>query len=1016
MSVQLILYPQYYDGMYNYSSYSANPQFLVNGHFPPASLPSVGSSFTYGTTAANPLLDALINNPPSVPNTWYSFTTTGSPWVNIAVPQAVSGNCYFSGAYVGANPFHTGIYQKITGLTVGAVYKIMIDITPYTSLGTLMIQVRQSNLGFMSQDSYSINASLTDIEIDFTATGVDHIILVDWNGGVGAGYSLTIDSMKVNAAGSNPLGVYNDLQDGQVICDLYENEDIPLTLSVDDFKNVAEKVQSYSKAFKLPATKRNNQIFDNIFEVTRSDTGLNFNPYVRTQCVLKQDGFILFEGYLRLIDIQDKKGEISYNVNLYSEVVALKDILEDATFTQLGFEELKHTYNITQIKNSWAGAGITYLNSNTSGIRDAATVRYPFVDWTHKYTFDGSNNPVLPNLESSFRPFINIKYLVDRIFTQTDFPFTYTSAFFETADFENLYMDFNWGNDSNPNVVSLGLTGLNGATVNSASSFTNVDYTNSSVFPVEFGWDDSADKFIIPAGQTNTSVYFLYDIKTWALLDGTLDFQWLYTPSGGTAVAMNPSTQTLNGRAYITFLDDGLWGIGAVDTVTVHYGGYYSSAPTLTVQVQSPGGTGADAVLTANGSFPGTITSVTIDDGGQNYHDFSDRILINGEAQGDAINTYSGSFTQLMNTGDTMSLQWKTNVTAAAQFNNLPSYIDVGGMQGLGDEVPVSVSSTMSIVGEITNGVFTSLRGDLEQWQFLKGLMTMFNLVSIPDPDNPTNIIIEPYADVFINDTSSGVTTNLTLASRGIAHDWTEKVDLSEMKLTPLTDLKKKTIFKFVDDNDDYPFNNYKIQVNGHLYGSQVFDATDFTLLSGEEEIVAEPFAATVPKPLMTQYPDLIVPAIYALDDDGLTEGFENAPRILYNNGVKSITSCTYEIPDQNNVSGIAAEDEILQFTHLSTIPSSSATTTDFNFGGCPYLGLGATAVNNLFTTYWSPYYYQLYNADTRTMTIKVNLSPSDINTFKFYDTVMIKNRQFRVNKIDYKPNDLATVEFILIP
>ena len=65
---------------------------------------------------------------------------------------------------------------------------------------------------------------------------------------------------------------------------------------------------------------------------------------------------------------------------------------------------------------------------------------------------------------------------------------------------------------------------------------------------------------------------------------------------------------------------------------------------------------------------------------------------------------------------------------------------------------------------------------------------------------------------------------------------------------------------------------------------------------------------------------------------------------------------------------------------------------------------------------YWAPYYNELYNADTRTMTIKVNLSPADINTFKFTDTVMIINREFRVNKIDYKPNDLSTVEFILIP
>tara|TARA_R110002111_G_scaffold20124_2_gene48370 strand:- start:636 stop:785 length:150 start_codon:yes stop_codon:yes gene_type:complete len=49
-------------------------------------------------------------------------------------------------------------------------------------------------------------------------------------------------------------------------------------------------------------------------------------------------------------------------------------------------------------------------------------------------------------------------------------------------------------------------------------------------------------------------------------------------------------------------------------------------------------------------------------------------------------------------------------------------------------------------------------------------------------------------------------------------------------------------------------------------------------------------------------------------------------------------------------------------------------------------------------------------------MTIKVDLNPADLSTFKFYDKVIIKNREFRVNKIDYKPNDLATVEFILIP
>ena len=49
-------------------------------------------------------------------------------------------------------------------------------------------------------------------------------------------------------------------------------------------------------------------------------------------------------------------------------------------------------------------------------------------------------------------------------------------------------------------------------------------------------------------------------------------------------------------------------------------------------------------------------------------------------------------------------------------------------------------------------------------------------------------------------------------------------------------------------------------------------------------------------------------------------------------------------------------------------------------------------------------------------MTLKVNLTAGDIAEFEFSDFVMIKNRSYRVNKIDYRPNDLSTVEFILIP
>jgi hypothetical protein len=716
--------------------------------------------------------------------------------------------------------------------------------------------------------------------------------------------------------GSVSSGATNVLDNGQVILDLYEDEDLPLTLSVDNFKNVAEKVQSYSKAFKLPATKRNNRIFDQMFEITRTYDGVIFNPYRRTQCVLKQDGFILFNGFLRLLEVTEKEDEISYNVNLYAEVVALADTLKDRTFSDFDFGELQHPYNKTQIKYSWndGGTGITYTNPNTSGFRnDFSTVKYPFVDWTHQYTLDANGNTVLPNLESSFRPFINIKYLIDRIFQAA--PFTYESEFFDTDDFKKLYMDFNWGQGSEliygvGRFFPTGVSGTDPPNV-STTSFTNLRlYEHTSNSPLSaIGYDVTTG--ILTSTVDDSVFYVSYYFWLDRDIAGTADFRWIHKDSSG----------------------------NTIDTYNVTSLSYTSSSSSALV--------------------------------------------------------WDGNFTILLDINETLEPQFKTNIAAGVQQKDFFSNTIFG--------------LNPSLI--TTNTLLQTLRGELKQWDFLKGLMTMFNLVSIPDEDNPNNIIFEPYSDVFIPTATAGN----TLANRGIEHDWTDKIDVSEMKLNPLADLNKKTIFKFVEDDDDYSFNQYNNLVGNHLYGSQKYDATEFTILDGEDEIEVEPFAATLVKPLMPEFPSFITPALYAMNDDGTTEGFDNIPRIMYNNGIKS-TGTSYEIPAQNGVVGSAAETDFLQFSHLSAVPTITGS-RDFHFGICQLMpGVGAPVPDNLFNLYWLPYYSELYNPNTRIMVIKVNLSPADINTFKFNDTVYIKNRVFRVNKIDYKPNDLATVEFILLP
>jgi hypothetical protein len=919
MSTQLIVYPQTYQGIHNVSYSNYYPELITNGQiFTAFNATTIQDVSTLG---GSPSVHAIQQEYASAgfltTGAWYRFKTSGVRGITTA-PVVLSNNVVFPTTGSGPAP-GSGVFQLLNNLTAGVAYTLRVFTNTSAGAPAAIMEARVHNNSGTSLTSVIGNNGL-DIVLNFTATSSIQIISLNY---YSTSLSTTVTSISVKP--SAPI-VTTTFSDGQVICDLYEEEDIPLTLSIDDFKNVAEQVKSYSKDFNLPATKRNNRIFDNMFEVTRSDNGIVFNPYVKTKCVLKQDGFLLFEGWLRMINIKDDEGEISYNVNLYSEVVAFADTLKGVTFAELDFTELTHDYDKNQIKNSWNDGvtvgqttPITWTNANTSGFRtDFNTLKYPFVDWTGGIGIAAAGggtvgNPELPTLEAAFRPCIQLKYLINKIFANTSF--NWTSNFFDSADFEKLYMDFNWGSGNVP--FTINDSGLGKPLVDKVAT-------------TSFATIESADN------NFNTNIGYSLGVYT-ALQDNQtyiMDYSYLYTTAGSGAFNAEFRWKMVKGGV------------------------------TSYINLASVSGTGA------------------------------------------SFGTSQGNFTQILNTGDTLTPEFKSATASTNTFTVL----------GVSSFIGTSATTVVTSASAVTNNIFLqTLRGELGQWDFLKGIMTMFNLVSMVDEDNPSNILIEPYADVFVNTTAG---TNL--ASRSIQHDWTTKVDISQMELMPLTDLNSTTTFKFVEDDDDYVFNVYKQSTSGRLYGSKVMTAATSaqglpTMLVGEKEIIAEPFAATVSRPIYSQFSTFVIPSIYAMIDDRTGEGFDNSPRIFYNNDRRS-TGTTYYIPSQN---GVPSENQpnFLQFSHLSTIPSISATTTDFVFQSEQlFPGVGNAPADNLYSTYWQPYFNELYNPDTRIMTLKVNLTPADIANFKFFDMVFIKNKTFRVNKIEYKPNELATVEFILIP
>jgi len=961
MSTQLILYPQNHNGVYSSTATIASGEFVADANF------STGITLTAATINAFPEDNVMIYNEPN--SSWRAYRTTGGSWAASGAPTvttALNLPCSSSSDSV------SGVYQLISNLTAGLGYDLNITFTAGSGSGFLEIGNQHQNSwigntsgttytnlgntnflygnGITAQSLYAgsvavvLGGTSNTYTANFTASATEEVLVLRYQSDTGQTLSISNISITETITGSTVIN-YSDLSDGQVICDLYEEESIPLSLSIDDFKNVAEKTQSYSKDFHLPNTKRNNKIFGHIFEITRS-TGLTFNPYVKTRAILKEDSYTLFEGFLQLIDINDKEGEISYNVNLFSESVTLKDILENKTFADIDFVELQHDYTITNIKNSWVDTTGLVLAQNLTassaayeaaiGLGNTNVLKYPFVNWRGDWSIDASGNIGLQDLEQVFRPFIQIRYLIKKIIHEAGFDFV--SDFFDSANFKKLFMDFNWGQ------------GLGSSEV--MENWTQNNFGYSPLDPE------------------------VYAQTTWTQMELGNAFSQIPTGIAGTYVSGNTITATRDNTNIIISFNIGINREHA--TGGVHF---FEAEWQRTGSNTSPlENTGTVGINAATGAFP------------KHYN-------------------WSGQIQYTMQTGDTITPYFRavSSTPNDKVFQGNGTYQNFGGSVGNWWSRTSQALITLSSIQVAATSLLHAIRGELSQWEFLKGIMTMFNLVVLKEEEV---LRIEPYADIFI--TGSAVTPT--------QHNWTDKVDISEINLKPL-ELTRNVKFSYAEDDDDYPVGVYKKATSGYLYGTLDFDGSTATPsqvsnLTGEEETIATPFAPTLIRPAADLFdPELTIPHIYSGNDDGTEfEDFENAPRILYNVGVKTLPVKTYFVPGQNNVAQINSEDEFLQFGHLSEIPTTSST-LDYNFGACQLIQpIGSSPVDNLFQVYYSPYYDELYHTDTRVMTLKVHLTPADIQNFKFYDTVLIKNREYRVNKIEYKPKTLAKVEFILIP
>jgi hypothetical protein len=296
--------------------------------------------------------------------------------------------------------------------------------------------------------------------------------------------------------------------------------------------------------------------------------------------------------------------------------------------------------------------------------------------------------------------------------------------------------------------------------------------------------------------------------------------------------------------------------------------------------------------------------------------------------------------------------------------------------------------------------VSDSLPKGILQKDFFASILKMFNLMVTEDRFTEKKLVIEPYVDFYD-------------LSRVSYNDWSDKVDRSQViKIKPMSEINARYYdIKFKQDSDNFNEQYRKKFVVG--YGDYRFDnQLEFAKDTSTTEVI---FSAS---PLVGYTNnDKIFPAIYKLNN-GTEEMIEHNIRIMQ---AKKITGRTsWKIYSNARVLNVPVSyGTYMAYGYAGHLDNPFNPASDLNFGIPEQLNFNLTTgtlSNNLFNTYYSPYFAEITDKDSRLVTCKMKLTERDINTLDFTRFIWVDGVLYRLYKIvDYSEGELCEVQLLRV-
>ncbi len=356
------------------------------------------------------------------------------------------------------------------------------------------------------------------------------------------------------------------------------------------------------------------------------------------------------------------------------------------------------------------------------------------------------------------------------------------------------------------------------------------------------------------------------------------------------------------------------------------------------------------------------------------------------------------------NQGDEVIFGWRNSEERDAQTITIADF-------------KITIETSNSFTAILGNQVvIPNFFGDLKVEDWVRGIMTKFNLIISPNPNDARNLRIEPYNDYV----DSGNTV-----------DWSDKIDFNkDVQIIPPTKYcGKRVVFGDTTDGNyvsDTIMNSASSAANAFNYGSYI------------QPGVQNQFADKD-----TRFQTIFSPTInYPLNGMDVNLDFYSCPRfkvqdnILKNAGgmCLSFYHGTHTLPSgryymfQGDVNGKNVVPFFSEYSEKGFDETAAPNVYSINWH--PGVTIApqdwdALAFKGLAIKYWRNYLLDNFNVNSRMLSCHMRLTPNDIANFSFADIITVNSQNYKVNSIKGYPVSstglckvelLATFDSISVP